>query len=609
MKQLRKAALVLLTTAALAVLFLAASSAAPALSVEQAFTQPGGGTFYGASFGDEFFNYVKAADGAILTQGEDGAWYYAGSDARYLLDPPAAPVDETDWVARQRAASPAPDRSGLLQDFSGSGASLQGVTGEQPLLILLVDFKDVQIAYESDWAALVFGAGRSVKTFYSETSGEKINIVPAQESYTGAGAANDGVVHVALNYNHPNAGSETITRDAIKAADTYVDFASYDKNNDKKISPGELHILVVCAGYEGSYGNYTPAVWGYHHSDGSFGSADGKTITTYMQIGERQAGHMATIGIICHELGHDFGLPDLYAADGQTSRGLGGFSLMANGSWGWKPGSGGDAYQGMTPVLMDAYCLELLSLFPVEPLSPGQSYSRTVKSISTGDKNILRVNIPGSKEYFLIENRQPEMNDLAMKDYMSGAAQGGVAVYRINTNFRNNYIDGEQVTILLEADGRGLLLGGDIFGVDPFYYVSGPRNVLLNRKTAPSTALQGGGSGWFNLACLSAPGASMDIQLAPILSAAPFNMTIDYRSGKGKITVTDSTGTPQFVSNNTGIVTVGPDGNVTAVKRAKGTTTITVSDDSIFTDTVTVTVRYAWWQWLILIFLFGFLWY
>lgn len=43
---------------------------------------------------------------------------------------------------------------------------------------------------------------------------------------------------------------------------------------------------------------------------------------------------MATIGIPAHELGHSFGLPDLY---GDNNR-VGSLSIMGNGAWNSLPG-------------------------------------------------------------------------------------------------------------------------------------------------------------------------------------------------------------------------------------------------------------------------------
>jgi len=615
MKQLRKAAPVLLAMAALAVIFAVSGAAAPARSVEQAFGQPGGGLFYGTPYGDELFHYVKARDGAILTREEDGAWVHAGTDDRYLLDEPTEKVGEDAWVRRQMAARPAPGRGGLPQ---GPGAEIPGtraVTGDRRLLVILTDFRDAKIQYEGLWANLVFGAADSLKSFYSDATGGAINIVPARESYAGAGAADDGVVRVELGYNHPNnGGSASIARDAIRAAAGLVDFASYDRNNDRRITPDELHILVVCAGYEGSYDErLTPNVWGHHSTEGlsSYGAlAGGKTFTNYAQVGEvhrslGSAGHVSAIGILCHELGHDLGLPDLYGYG--RCRGLGGYSLMANGSWGKLPGQA----DGETPVFFDAYSLERLGAFPVQDIEPGTGFDGALASISTGQKSILRIQVPGSREYFLIENRQPELNDRGMRYFMSPAAMGGLAVYRINTAFANNYEDGRQVAILLEADqgviGYSRLQNGELTGTDPFYYVSGTRPVRLNRATSPSTHLQGGGSAWFSFLCKGDPDVSMDLLVGPLLTASPHSMTLNYRHGTDSITALYATGAVTFTSGNPGVATVDGSGKVSA--HGKGTAAITVSDGSEVSDTVTVTVKYAWWQWIIVIVLFGWIWY
>ena len=63
--------------------------------------------------------------------------------------------------------------------------------------------------------------------------------------------------------------------DAVTAADPYVDYASFDTNKDGSLSVSELHVTVIVAGYETSYGGAGNvcgnSVWG--HQGGLHGSA------------------------------------------------------------------------------------------------------------------------------------------------------------------------------------------------------------------------------------------------------------------------------------------------------------------------------------------------
>ena len=72
-----------------------------------------------------------------------------------------------------------------------------------------------------------------------------------------------------------------------------------------------MNIIFVIAGYELSLGE-TPGVWGQAHNWVDL--IPGKYATPYSVIGERHLNDtMATIGVICHELGHSMlDLIDLY---------------------------------------------------------------------------------------------------------------------------------------------------------------------------------------------------------------------------------------------------------------------------------------------------------
>ena len=152
-------------------------------------------------------------------------------------------------------------------------------------MILLVSFSDRgPVGSTPDqWSAQFFRATNSAQDFYRQASYGQLTLVPAAESH---GTANDGVIGwLNLGYPHPNTAGSTgnanrlITRNAILAADPYIDFAAYDTNHNGYMSANELHLVVIVAGYETSYGGASgacsPSVWGHSWALDSAGGSVG----------------------------------------------------------------------------------------------------------------------------------------------------------------------------------------------------------------------------------------------------------------------------------------------------------------------------------------------
>ena len=104
------------------------------------------------------------------------------------------------------------------------------------------------------------------------------------------------------------------------------------------------------------------------------------------------------IGVICHELGHFFGLPDLYDYSG-TGEGAGSWCLMAN-SWGFDGSH-------LHPPHFSAWSKIFLGWNYASTLTTPGTYSAKATSLPCAE--IYRVNFAGTSpsEYLLIENRQP----------------------------------------------------------------------------------------------------------------------------------------------------------------------------------------------------------
>lgn len=107
-----------------------------------------------------------------------------------------------------------------------------------------------------------------------------------------------------------------------------------------------------------------------------------------------------TIGVFAHELGHGFGLPDLYGVNA-THNGIGNWGLMGTGSWGCN---------GATPQLpchMTAWSKSILGWVEVETLPLGTDIGTVDLPPVETSKKVYRINSgDGSGEYLLLENRQ-----------------------------------------------------------------------------------------------------------------------------------------------------------------------------------------------------------
>jgi M6 family metalloprotease-like protein len=109
---------------------------------------------------------------------------------------------------------------------------------------------------------------------------------------------------------------------------------------------------------------------------------------------------LSEIGVFTHELGHAFGLPDLYDTDGGHS-GAGSWDLMAAGAWGCSDDT------AESPCHMGAWSKAVLGWLDVVTLGPDTDYGTiTLAPVETGG-GAYRIDArDGSGEFFLVENRQ-----------------------------------------------------------------------------------------------------------------------------------------------------------------------------------------------------------
>lgn len=466
---------------------------APVSPQQHILRQPDGTTVVAQRKGDAARNWYEVA-GHTVAKNSAGYWRYATS-----LDAAGQPV-AGDTPANGRSAPPAKSKdlhpSKDQMPARTVAAPAVRFTGTQKTLVLLAAFTDRGPvgSTPAQWNSKFFGATNSLQSYYRTASYNKLDVVPAAET---SGTANDGVVGwLTLPMRHPDPRDDFVKADsiayaAITASNPYVDYAAYDTNRDGVVSPSELHITVIVAGYETSYGDTCgPSVWGHQTWLAPAANPDGVQVAGqgYTMFGEShcdtEGAHTATLGIIAHEFGHDLGWPDLYDIDG-TSSGIGGWSLMSGGSWGTR------TLLGDSPVLPDAW-----SKYYQGWTTPIEVTSSTVASIgqASTSPSVYRmlanpggVDEPGtgSGEYFLVENRQPNGLDYALPGC-------GLIVYHVDESVAGNWDDAHRLVDIEEADG--------LSGLDTQWYNGAPGDAFhgvanqqrFNNTTVPSSKLYSG---------------------------------------------------------------------------------------------------------------------
>lgn len=411
-----------LLAASILCLFRVPVHAVPAFPGEISYTQPDGTVVKYHLRGDEHRHWMESAEGYILEKAENGYLMYAEKKGGALKASALKYTgDDNTAKARMRlltrADMPAPART--VGDPSLSIGQSFPLTGKRKLLMLLVNFADTKTtveaaAFDEMMNAEGYDGTGSFRDFYLENSYGQLDIETTVIGW------------IQLPSNKAMYDTEDMTQlisDAITAVGNTVDFSQFDNDGDGILDG--LSIIHQGTGQEvtGSPGD----IWSHSAELLADVYAGGKRVRTYTiqpeLLGYPTATQMATVGVFCHEFGHNLGAPDFYDTDyegsGGNFNGTGVWDLMAEGIW--------NEYlvPGDSPSHINMWQKMQFGWVKPEYLTE----SRTVNDIPAASDEPVGYIAETTREgdYFVIEHRVPQKFDRLLPG-------SGLVVYHVDEN-------------------------------------------------------------------------------------------------------------------------------------------------------------------------------
>jgi M6 family metalloprotease-like protein len=301
--------------------------------------------------------------------------------------------------------------------------------------------------------------------------------------------------------------------------DGVVDFVAFLQAERDGACPSSTNIWAhrfVMRAWNGGSPYVTRTSWSGH--PGQFLKVDSYTIQS--ALGGNSAcepTQIMPIGTLAHETGHAFGLPDLYDTDlssADVTSGVGEWGLMGSGNYA----------RPYSPSRFEAWSLLEMGWVTVETLSSGREVR--LGPVSSSD-TVLYLPVPGTDEYYLLENRQALESDSAQMNPAFGPRQKapGLLVWHVDQGqvdqhgfaFDNRVNSGPVHGVaLVQADGHDDLRrpGGTNRGDTGDSYPGSSGNPSLCRTTSPAATDNQGGFAWFCLSSITqlSPGGSVSFR-------------------------------------------------------------------------------------------------
>lgn len=492
------------------------ASGAYLVNVPQVLRQPDGAIVRCFASGDEHANWLHDAEGyTILQDPATGFYVYAARSSGGVLLPTAFIAGRTDpaTAGLEKGLRPPVDevrrrRAGVLRVQGGTDAIPAPRKGSVNNIVVFIRFQ-----YESEFTDPVslfdgmFNASatsaNSLRNYFRECS---YNTLAIQSTFYPASSttvvsyqdAQPRAYYQPYNEATNPTGYQTSTqerdREHLLLRNAVVSVAgqvpaglNLDADADGLV---DSVVFIVSGSPTGWSSLLWPHMWALYSQ---MATLNGKRVWSY----NFQLRSYVDNGVLCHEMHHTLGLPDLYHYQGNGISPVGRWDVM---EWDLDPPQHTGAYMKWRYGSWIAAIPEITS-----------AGTYTLNPLTSSTSNAYKIRSPNSTtEFFILEYRR------RAAPFESSLPGDGLLVYRINSarDGQGNANGPPDEVYVYRPNGTPTANGSP----DAAFFSSGAGRTSINDSTNPSSFLAGGSAGGLNISNIGPAGAtiSFTVSFAPV---------------------------------------------------------------------------------------------